>query len=261
MRLSIAGILLAITNVHFSTSAVVPKNELSNQNNNVKIIVSKNRSSRSKNRRYKSYLNKGKYWFWEGESDDKFLIKLRYKPKNYFGQRFEYLFENMREFKNRWLKDLAFRNRWDSEIEFRNLWFGRVDYVRWKYETIDNFDDYYYGRGRFSDPVPPPSSSSTSLGIDPVSSPGPNPVPPPYSPSASLGSDPVQPPPTPPPSLPSVTNPKVASKQNFIMDLIETLEAAQGAFLEEAQNADFEQARDVVLVTINFTKHNVKICY
>ncbi|PVU89267.1 hypothetical protein BB561_005459 [Smittium simulii] len=192
MRLSIAGILLAITNVHLATSAAVPETELSNQNNNAKEAISKQSSGQVKNQSYRGYLNKGKYWFWDGESDDTFLMKLRYKPRNYFGQRFEYLFENILEFKNNWLENLAFRNRWDSEIEFRNLWFGRVDYLSWKYELIDNFDDYYYGRGRFS------GYTRWRHG-------------------------------------------------NGHLDLIETLEVAQGAVLEEAQEADLEKAQEADL--------------
>ncbi|OLY80578.1 hypothetical protein AYI68_g5324, partial [Smittium mucronatum] len=70
------------------------------------------------------YYGYGRYWDFDNYSDDVFISGLTYRPSNYYGQRFQYLYSNAPDFRRYWNSDLVFRRRWDSDLYFRNSWFA-----------------------------------------------------------------------------------------------------------------------------------------
>ncbi|OMJ11115.1 hypothetical protein AYI70_g9913, partial [Smittium culicis] len=73
---------------------------------------------------YRGYRNFGRVWYFDSQPDTVFISQLRYRPSNFYGQRFEYCYQNIPEFRQYWDTDIAFRQSWDQDIHFRNSWFA-----------------------------------------------------------------------------------------------------------------------------------------
>ncbi|PVU84763.1 hypothetical protein BB559_005157 [Furculomyces boomerangus] len=78
------------------------------------------------------YYSHGRYWYWDSKPDVSFVAQLRFKPKIYYGQRFEYLYLYYPGFKYRWNTDYTFRSNWNNSAYFRSKWFSLINYNNWK---------------------------------------------------------------------------------------------------------------------------------
>ncbi|OMJ25727.1 hypothetical protein AYI70_g701, partial [Smittium culicis] len=95
------------------------------------------------------YRNFGRVWYFDAEPDNVFISQLTYRPSNFYGQRFEYCYQNIPEFRQYWDTDIAFRQSWDQDIHFRNSWFAIL--YPYGYEDYRDGGRYYgyYSRGRY----------------------------------------------------------------------------------------------------------------
>ncbi|OMJ25330.1 hypothetical protein AYI70_g971 [Smittium culicis] len=77
-----------------------------------------------------NYVHKGNsfdsdsFTYLENESSDSFKSSLKFRPNNFFGGRFEYLFKNYPEFCASWDTSELFRDNWNNNYDFRKSWFS-----------------------------------------------------------------------------------------------------------------------------------------
>ncbi|OLY85564.1 hypothetical protein AYI68_g244 [Smittium mucronatum] len=101
------------------------------------------------------YYRFGKYWDFNNRSDNNFIIGLRHPPNIYYGQRFQFLYQNLPRFRRRWDSDRYFRSSWNSDLHFRNSWFASIyPHGYDSYRQGRKFYRYHnrgmYSRGRFN---------------------------------------------------------------------------------------------------------------
>ncbi|PVV02802.1 hypothetical protein BB560_002733 [Smittium megazygosporum] len=90
------------------------------------------------NGKRRGYYRYGRYWFWDQNCDNQFLTTLRYRPRNYYSQKFQYLYLYTESFRNSWNSDTRFRSRWESDDSFRQVWFTRIQYTGWAQIDCDS---------------------------------------------------------------------------------------------------------------------------
>ncbi|OLY77593.1 hypothetical protein AYI68_g8374 [Smittium mucronatum] len=164
MKISFSGLFLASAAVISASASPVAEDSLNSEHAN--IIAKRDGGGRGGNRggnhghgngrgnrgfRGGRYYGYGRYWDFDSYSDNIFITGLRYRPSNYYGQRFQYLYQGLPDFRNRWNSDIYFRNSWNSDLYFRNSWFSSVyPYGYGDYRVGGRYYGYrnrYGGRG------------------------------------------------------------------------------------------------------------------
>ncbi|OMJ21499.1 hypothetical protein AYI69_g2513 [Smittium culicis] len=107
----------------------------SNENNDSLLLkrdsVIHGNLSRNGHRNYRGYKYGGRLWFWRNRPGSIFISSLKYTPRNFCDQRFEYLYMYFPDFRRSWNRDMVFRRKWERSIKFRRFWFRRVNYKSW----------------------------------------------------------------------------------------------------------------------------------
>ncbi|PVU92988.1 hypothetical protein BB561_003496 [Smittium simulii] len=124
MRFTLTSLILAASSILSVASSAAPEPEAP------KLEV-RSGDRRGRGRRI-GYFNHGRVWRWDDRSDDIFIRALRYRPSVYYGQRFQYCYQYIPDFRRRWDTDIVFRGNWNRDLTFRNRWFGRVRYNGWR---------------------------------------------------------------------------------------------------------------------------------
>ncbi|OMJ20571.1 hypothetical protein AYI69_g6163 [Smittium culicis] len=140
----------ALFSVMASPSA---ENAIVNEQSNV---VLKRSGSRGGDRRHgrgrgRGYNRFGRNWYFDTLSDSVFISSLRYRPTFYYGQRFQFLFQNSPVFSNYWNNDDYFRSCWNKDNLFRDAWFSTlypIGYSKFRTGGIyyNYFDRFGYSR-------------------------------------------------------------------------------------------------------------------
>ncbi|OMJ15071.1 hypothetical protein AYI69_g8333, partial [Smittium culicis] len=119
MKVTISSLILISSSIASVFASPVAKDSIQGEQFDSRAIHK--RSPRSKS---KGYRNFGRVWYFDSQPGTAFVTQLRYRPTNFYGQRFEYCYQNNPEFRQYWDTDNTFRQSWDQDIHFRNSWFA-----------------------------------------------------------------------------------------------------------------------------------------
>ncbi|PVU93129.1 hypothetical protein BB561_003436 [Smittium simulii] len=149
MKFTLLSALLAISTA--VASASIGSSELVNSNSDSTLDKRYSRYSRprisyrprvsrwrpSRGRR-SAYYRYGRYWVWDNQVDTEFITTLRHRPRQFYGQRFQYLYLYVTDFRTRWNSDIRFRSTWDTQYNECERWFSRIPYNSWTNVQCDN---------------------------------------------------------------------------------------------------------------------------
>ncbi|OMJ25726.1 hypothetical protein AYI70_g700, partial [Smittium culicis] len=144
MKVTISGLILMA-----STFVSVFASPVANNSAEGKHLDARAIHKRASRTNLKGYRNFGRVWYFDSQPTTVFVSRLRYRPSNFYGQRFEYCYQNNPDFKQYWDTDITFRQSWDQDIHFRNSWFAIL--YPYGYDEYRNGGKYYgyYSRGRY----------------------------------------------------------------------------------------------------------------
>ncbi|OMJ18829.1 hypothetical protein AYI70_g5115 [Smittium culicis] len=72
------------------------------------------------------YRKNGRNYYFNKPSSNSFIANLTYRPSNYYGQTFQFLYQCSSQFQNYWNSDGSFRRSWNSDPNFRNYWLATI---------------------------------------------------------------------------------------------------------------------------------------
>ncbi|OMJ25402.1 hypothetical protein AYI70_g921 [Smittium culicis] len=142
MKITFIGLALAFSAIFAVSASPVVEDSLKNDQSGTVLKRSGSYRGGRWGRGYRHGLGHGYYrfgrnWYFNSLSDTSFINSLVYRPLVYYGQRFQFLYQNSPAFRKYWNSDYHFRNRWNTDPIFRDAWFASL--------YPSGYDDYRIG--------------------------------------------------------------------------------------------------------------------
>ncbi|OMJ23620.1 hypothetical protein AYI70_g2148 [Smittium culicis] len=97
-----------------------------------------------RDRNSRPYRKNGRSYYFNKQSSNTFIVSLAYRPNNFYGQKFQLLYQSSPEFQAYWNSDSSFRRSWNSDSNFRNYWLATVyPYGLAQYRQGGNYYNIY----------------------------------------------------------------------------------------------------------------------
>ncbi|OMJ24510.1 hypothetical protein AYI70_g1536 [Smittium culicis] len=163
MKVTISVLALACSTIFSAIASPVTENSLTNEQSNSVLKRSFGRHGGRYGYRHgrghgyrRRYRRFGRDWFFDDYSDIAFINGLVYQPTEFYGQRFQYIYQNSPVFSNYWNTDSYFRRCWNTDPLFRDAWFASLypsGYSEFRnggiyFGYLDRFGYGRYGRHR-----------------------------------------------------------------------------------------------------------------
>ncbi|OMJ09633.1 hypothetical protein AYI70_g10821 [Smittium culicis] len=150
MKITLSLLALGASTLFSVMASPSVENAIVNDQSNVVLKRAGERGGHGRGRG-RGYNRFGRNWYFDSLSDSVFINSLRYRPSFFYGQRFQFLFQNSLVFRNYWNTDDYFRSCWDRDTLFRDAWFSTlypIGYPRFRTGGIyyNYFDRFGYSR-------------------------------------------------------------------------------------------------------------------